>query len=91
MEYTENHRECAIDWNTGKITPGAIVPYHDDYEEKDIYTETHTKMDTITSSLTLLDRTVDKNSLEELSKTTAWIVDDINMKRIKGTIYLDKW
>ncbi len=48
-------------------------------------------MDTITSSLTLLDRTVDKNSLEEPSKTTAWIVDDINMKRIKGTIYLDKW
>lgn len=91
LEYTENHRECAIDWNTGKITPGAIVPYHDDYEENDSYTRTHTEMDTITSSLTLLDRTVNKNSLEEPSKTTAWIVDDINMKRIKGTIYLDKW
>ena len=91
LEYTENHRECAIDWNTGKITPGAIVPYHDDYEENDSYTRTYTEMDTITSSLTLLDRTVDKNSLEEPSKTTAWIVDDINMKRIKGTIYLDKW
>lgn len=91
LEYTENHRECAIDWNTGKITPGAIVPYHDDYEENDSYTRTYTEMDTITSSLTLLDRTVDKNSLEEPSKTTAWIVDDINMKRIKGTIYLNKW
>ena len=91
LEYTENHRECAIDWNTGKITPGAIVPYHDDYEEKDIYTETHTKMDTITSSLTLSSDTIRKKYLEEPSKTTAWIVDDINMKRIKGTIYLDKW
>ena len=91
LEYTENHRECAIDWNTGKITPGAIVPYHDDYEEKDIYTETHTKMDTITSSLTLSSDTIHKKYLEEPSKTTAWIVDDINMKRIKGTIYLDKW
>ena len=60
-------------------------------EENDSYTRTYTEMDTITSSLTLLDRTVDKNSLEEPSKTTAWIVDDINMKRIKGTIYLDKW
>lgn len=91
LEYTENHRECTIDWNTGKITPGAIVPYYNDYEENDSYTRTYTEMDTITSSLTLLDRTVDKNSLEEPSKTTAWIVDDINMKRIKGTIYLDKW
>lgn len=91
LEYTENHRECAIDWNTGKITPGAIVPYHDDYEEKDIYTETHTTMKTIASSLTLSSGTVHKSSLEEPSKTTAWIVDDINMKRIKGTIYLDKW
>lgn len=91
LEYTKNRRECDIDWNTGKITPGAIVPYYDDYEEKDIYSETDTKMDTITSSLTLLDKTVDKNSLEEPSKTTAWIVDDINMKRIQGTIYLDKW
>jgi len=91
LEYTENRRECAIDWNTGKIIPGAIVPYHDDYEEKDIYTETHTTMKTIASSLTLSSGTVHKNSLEEPSKTTAWIVDDINMKRIKGTIYLDKW
>ena len=91
LEYTENRRECAIDWNTGKITPGAIVPYYNDYEENDSYTRTYSEMDTITSSLTLLDRTVDKNSLEEPSKTTAWIVDDINMKRIKGTIYLDKW
>lgn len=91
LEYTENHRECAIDWNTGKIIPGAIVPYHDDYEEKDIYTETHTTMKTIASSLTLSSGTVHKSSLEEPSKTTAWIVDDINMKRIKGTIYLDKW
>ena len=48
-------------------------------------------MATLTSSLTLLDKTVYKDSLEEPSKTTAWIVDDINMKRIKGTIYLDKW
>ena len=91
LEYTENRRECTIDWNTGKITPGAIVPYYDDYEEKDIYSETDTKMATLTSSLTLLDKTVYKDSLEEPSKTTAWIVDDINMKRIKGTIYLDKW
>lgn len=91
LEYTENRRECAIDWNTGKIIPGAIVPYHDDYEEKDIYTETHTTMKTIASSLTLSSGTVHKSSLEEPSKTTAWIVDDINMKRIKGTIYLDKW
>ena len=91
LEYTKNRRECAIDWNTGKITPDAIVPYYDDYEEKDIYSETDTKMATLTSSLTLLDKTVYKDSLEEPSKTTAWIVDDINMKRIKGTIYLDKW
>lgn len=83
LEYTKNHRECAIDWNTGKITPGAIVPYHDDYEEKDIYTETHTKMDTITSSLTLSSNTVSKKYLEEPSKTTAWIVDDINMADLK--------
>ena len=48
-------------------------------------------MKTIASSLTLSSGTVHKNSLEEPSKTTAWIVDDINMKRIKGTIYLDKW
>lgn len=91
LEYTENRRECAIDWNTGKIISGAIVPYHDDYEEKDIYTETHTTMKTIASSLTLSSGTVHKSSLEEPSKTTAWIVDDINMKRIKGTIYLDRW
>ena len=48
-------------------------------------------MDTITSSLTLSSDTIRKKYLEEPSKTTAWIVDDINMKRIKGTIYLDKW
>jgi hypothetical protein len=91
LEYTENRRECAIDWNTGKITPGAIVPYHDDYEEKDNYTRTYTEMDTIDSSLTLSDDTIYKSSLEKPSKTTKWIFDDINIKRIKGTLCLDKW
>lgn len=78
-EYTVHEQEAIIDWQTGKITPGAIV--------SDEYTCTKT------GSISENDDFYFMN--EHLSKSyenpTIETIENVTMKRIQGTIYLDKW
>ena len=94
LEYTLNQRQASVDWNTGKITPGAVVS-----DEYDKYPYTKTKTDAMTSypsyksSLHLGDwsshycNEIYKNSENPVVET----VENVNMKRIQGTLYLEKW
>ena len=91
LEYTLNQRQAAVDWNTGKITPGAVVS-----DKYDKYPYTTTKTDAMTSPSSSLDLSywsfhycneIYKNSENPVVET----VENVNMKRIQGTLYLEKW
>lgn len=86
LEYTINQRQAFVDWNTGKITPGAVVP--DDDNE---YPYTNTKMTTFTSDDSSLYLTGDDNIYKDSENPVVKTVENLNMKRIQGTLYLEKW
>ena len=83
LEYTLNQRQASVDWNTGKITPGAIVP--DEYN-KYPYTTTETGAMTSYWRLSGFD-SIYKDSENPVVET----VENFNLKRIQGTLYLEKW
>lgn len=88
LEYTLNQRQASVDWNTGKITPGAVVP-----DEYDKYPYTTTEIGAMTSDneyssyLGLCSYKIYKDNENPVVET----VENINMKRIQGTLYLEKW
>ncbi|MEI3171344.1 MAG: fibronectin type III domain-containing protein [Lachnospiraceae bacterium] len=87
LEYTLNQRQASVDWNTGKITPGAIVP--DEYN-KYPYTTTETgAMTSYNKSSWRLSEfdAIYKDSENPVVET----VENFNLKRIQGTLYLEKW
>ena len=86
LEYTINQRQAIVDWNTGKITPGAVVP--DDDNE---YPYTNTKMTTFTSDNNSLYLTSNDNIYKDIENPVVKTVENLNMKRIQGTLYLEKW
>ena len=76
VEYTAHEQEAMIDWQTGKVTPGAIV--------SDEYTRTET------GSISEYDNFHFINNYLSKSNPSPTI-ENVTMKRIQGTIYLDKW
>lgn len=78
-EYTVQEQEAIIDWQSGTVTPGAIVS--DEY--------TYTKMGSISryNDFQFIDDYLSKNDSSPTINTTK----NVTMKRIQGTIYLDKW
>ncbi len=83
LECTLNQRQAAVDWNTGKITPGAVVP-----DEYDKYPYTTTKTGAMTSYWRLSGfDSIYKDSENPVVET----VENFNLKRIQGTLYLEKW
>lgn len=78
-EYTAHKQEAIIDWQTGKVTPGAIVSEYTHTETGCIYEHNNT--------FYLIYNNLDKND----SSPTIETIENVTMKRIQGTIYLDKW
>ena len=78
-EYTVQKQEAIIDWQSGTVTPGAIVS--DEY--------TYTKMGSISryNDFRFIDDYLSKSDSSPTINTTK----NVTMKRIQGTIYLDKW
>ena len=68
-----------MDWQTGKVTPGAIVSEYTHTETGCIYEHNNT--------FYLIYNNLDKND----SSPTIETIENVTMKRIQGTIYLDKW
>jgi len=78
-EYTVYKQEAIIDWQTGKITPGAIV--------SDEYTCTKTGSISEYDDFYFMDAHLSKS----YENPTIETIENVTMKRIQGTIYLDKW
>lgn len=78
-EYTVHEQEAIIDWQSGTVTPGAIVS--DEY--------TYTEMGSISryNNFWFIDDYLSKSDSSPTINTTK----NVTMKRIQGTIYLDKW
>lgn len=78
-EYTVQKQEAIIDWQTGKITPGAIV--------SDEYTCTKTGSISENDAFYFMNEHLSKSDENPTIET----IENVTMKRIQGTIYLDKW
>lgn len=78
-EYTVHEQEAIIDWQTGKITPGAIV--------SDEYTCTKTGSISENDAFYFMNEHLSKSDENPTIET----IENVTMKRIQGTIYLDKW
>lgn len=78
-EYTVHEQEAIIDWQTGKITPGAIV--------SDEYTCTKTGSISENDDFYFMNEYLSKS----YENPTIETIENVTMKRIQGTIYLDKW
>ncbi len=78
-EYTVHEQEAIIDWQTGKITPGAIV--------SDEYTCTKTGSISENDAFHFMNEHLSKSDENPTIET----IENVTMKRIQGTIYLDKW
>ena len=80
VEYTAHEQEAIIDWQTGKISPGTIV-------SDNKYTRTETGSISENENFYLIYNYLSKSSPSPTIET----IENITMKRIQGTIYLDKW
>ena len=78
-EYTVHEQEAIIDWQSGKITPGAIV--------SDEYTCTKTGSISENDAFYFMNEHLSKSDENPTIET----IENVTMKRIQGTIYLDKW
>ena len=79
-EYTAHEQEAIIDWQAGKVTLGAIVS--DEYTRTETGSISHRYND-----FHLIDDYLFKSDSSPTIKT----IDNITIKRIQGSIYLDKW
>lgn len=79
VEYTAHEQEAMIDWQTGKVTPGAIV--------SDEYTRTETGFISEYDNFHFINNYLSKSDPSPTIET----IENVTMKRIQGTIYLDKW
>ena len=79
VEYTAHEQEAMIDWQTGKVTPGAIV--------SDEYTCTETASISEYDNFHFINNYLFKSDPSPTIET----IENVTMKRIQGTIYLDKW
>lgn len=79
VEYTARNQDVVIDWQTGKVIPGAIGSYK--------YTNT--------CIIEWRSNWTNKFELNVLTQSnenpTIGHIENFTMKRIQGTIYLDKW
>lgn len=82
--YTEDQRKYSVNWTSGKVTIGSVIP--DEYNNYPYADSTISNIGWSGES------TIDSHIISKTSSRDYIVVArDFNMNRIQGTLYLKKW